>query len=750
MEFDYACQPGMREWDLNYVNNAVPLISIITAFYNDSEKLLQTACCVKNQTFPYFEWIIVDDGSTRKEALSLLEQVEKSDPRFRVLHKENGGPSAARNYGVRHAVTDFILPLDSDDLIEPPFLEYCWWMLKRNPGAAWAYTGSVGFGSQEYLWDVPFDPIRLKRENHLTITALIRKDAFLSVGGYEERRNYNEDWQFWLKLVARGNYPAQSRGEYLFWYRRSDTGELSTVWDGGAHERQNRKLIAKVAAEVKKPKPPVLYPCPDTFEWAAPVTASGCRPLREKKEKCNILFLFPHLVMGGADKFNLDLIAGLDPKQFEAGIISMVPSENTWLQRFRQVTPNIFNLPNFLEPKDYAEFISSYIQSRQVDILFLSNAYHGYALLPWLRQQFPDLAIVDYVHMEEWYWRAGGYARTSGVYGSITEKTYVCNSGTENVLISNFGRKPETVETVHIGVDNAYFSKDQVVPGKLYEELKIEKDRPIVLFICRMHPQKRPFLMLEIAKRVKKQLPNVAFVAVGDGPQLQELRNRSRHLNLSQTVYFLGAKKEVRPYYRDAKLSLVCSLKEGLSLTAYESCAVGVPVISADVGGQKDLVDDRVGALILCQQSEADSFDTRTFPEEEVRAYVDSICTLLTDQAKWQAASEACQERIRQGFTIRNMVEHFEQEFLRLVTDADAADKRCRVAEALALCGPVAAETYVLEMQLQKTEDEFVQEASSCDATGESLLRKAKFELQQNGFHALIRKVFRYIRKKLL
>lgn len=749
MEFDYSCQPGKRDWNLGYVKTEKPLLSIITPFYNDSGLIIQTAACVFNQTFPYFEWIIVNDGSTESAALETLKKIEQSDPRVHVLHKENGGPAAARNYGVRHSKTELILPLDADDLIEPTFLEYCWWMLQKNPGAAWAYTGSLGFGSIEYLWDQPFDPIRLKRENHLTITALIRKKEFLALGGYEERRNYNEDWQLWLKLTARGCYPAQSGGEYLFWYRRSDSGELSTVRDKGSNEKRNRELIAQAAAQVKNPPVPVIYPQMGSFDWSMPRLSSWKGHVHADKKKIHVLFLFPHMVMGGADKFNLDLISGLNPEKFETGIITMNPSPNDWLQRFREATPNIFNLPNFMGPEDYAEFISYYIKSRQVDILFLSNAYHGYALVPWLREQFPKLAIVDYVHMEEWYWRAGGYARTSGVIGGITEKTYVCNSATKDVLVSSFGRKPDSVETVHIGVDEAYFSAEKTQPGKLYQEMSISQDRLVALFICRMNPQKRPFLMLEIAKRVAACVPQVAFAVVGDGPQLQELMDKTSAMGLKGTVYFLGAGDDVRCCYRDARLTLICSLKEGLSLTAYESCSMGVPVVSADVGGQKDLIDDSVGALIPCGQTEADSLDARSFPEDEIQAYVDAICGLLTDSARWTAASKACRGRILNGFTIQNMVDHFEKEFCRLTEDAQVLQQRQRVSDALNLCAPIASEVFTLEMQMQKLEDGYQQQSIRNGNKLHSLLEKARLALKEEGVQSFLKRTIRWFRKRM-
>lgn len=745
MDFDFSQQPGLTRWNKNLVKTGKALVSIITPFYNSGKHIQQTCNCVLDQTFPFFEWIIVDDGSTKAEDLEILEGIAKQDPRIRVLHKENGGISTARNFGIRHAATDLILPLDADDLIEPAFVEYCWWMLQKNPDAAWSYINSVGFQGEEYVWHVPFDPEKMKKENLLTATALIRKEVLEAVGGYHEgSKHYNEDWYAWLRIIARGGFPVQGGGEYQFWYRRSNTGVLSMVKTDKKIAKANRALLDSAAAEIKVPRPAVIYPKPFYHGWDVPKMSSWDRSVYEKKDKKHICFLLPHLEMGGADKFNLDLIAGLDKEKYETGIITTIQNKHEWLQRFRKVTPDIFNMANFMEPKDYAEFISYYIKSRQVDVLFVSNSYHGYYLVPWLRQNFPDLAIVDYVHMEEWYWRDGGYARTSGVIAGVTEKTYVCNSATEQVMLDHFNRTPESVETVHIGVDEKRFDKNLVEPGILYQEMNIPQERPVVLFICRLHPQKRPFLMLEIAKRVAKAVPNVAFAVVGNGPQEMEMKFRVKEWGLENTVYFLGAKKDARPYYRDAKLTLVCSLKEGLSLTAYESCAMGVPIVSADVGGQKDLVDNTVGALIPFLQSEAGDIDARQFPEEEIASYVDAIVRYLSDETLWQQASENCRKKIEAAFTIDKMVEYFNVEFERLTTDQNLLEQRRKVAAALERTAPMAAELFVMEMRMQSAEDD-----AGC-SYNPTLLSKVKQALQNEGVMGLIKKTIRWIKYKFI
>lgn len=745
MLFDYQQQPGLKRWNQKLVNTEKPLVSIITPFYNGGKYIRQTCHCVLDQTFPYFEWIIVDDGSTNAEDLKILQEISTLDPRIRVLHKENGGISSARNYGIRNAATDLILPLDDDDLLEPTFVEYCWWMLEKNPGAAWAYVDSVGFQGQEYLWHKKFNPQEMKQENLLTATALIRREVLESIGLYREgTKHYNEDWYAWLKILANGGYPVQSSGEYLFWYRRSDSGVLSKVKNDDRIARENRELIASAAAEMHDPAEPVYYPKDFPYNWERPRMSSWDSCVYPEKKKKHILFLFPHLEMGGADKFNLDLLSGLDPERFDTGIITTVQNANTWQQAFRKVTPNIFNLANFMDPRDYAEFITYYIRSRKVDVLFVSNSYHGYYLIPWLRENFPELAIVDYVHMEEWYWRNGGYARTSAMAGAVTEKTYVCNSATRDILVNHYGRKPESVETVYIGVDDGYFDRKKVSTGTLYNELGISPNRPIVLFICRLHPQKRPFLMLEIAKKVAAKIPEVAFTVVGDGPQEAELLQAAKDAGLQNTVYFLGARKEVRPYYRDAKVTLVCSLKEGLSLTAYESCAMGVPVVSADVGGQKDLVGEDTGSLILCRQEEAEDFDNRDFCPEEVADYVNALIPLLTDPQLWQKTSDNCRRKIEEGFTIRRMVAYFEEEFNRLTEDTAAVQQRKAMAETLHACSPLAAELFTTEMQAQSLEQALQQ------IGGERLQDKVRRVLREEGLLMVIKKTLRWIKNKFI
>lgn len=198
----------------------------------------------------------------------------------------------------------------------------------------------------------------------------------------------------------------------------------------------------------------------------------------------------------------------------------------------------------------------------------------------------------------------------------------------------------------------------------------------------------------------------------------------------------------MRPYYRDARVTLVCSLKEGLSLTAYESCSMGVPIVSADVGGQSDLVGSDVGALIPCLQDEETALENHNYSEQEINLYVDAIENILRDEALWQKMSQNAREKIVNGFTIHNMVQYFENEFTRLCHDPDACAKREKKAAALQEVYPMAADYYTMMAQAETLQNE-LEYSMSHAVFGLGPGQSRKDWLKQK-FHAVLKNLKEY------
>ena len=99
------------------------LISIVVPVYNVEKYLQRCIDSILAQTFPDFELILVDDGSTDNSG-KICDEYAKKDQRIVVVHQENRGQSLSRNLGISLAKGDYITFIDSDDFILPHFLEY--------------------------------------------------------------------------------------------------------------------------------------------------------------------------------------------------------------------------------------------------------------------------------------------------------------------------------------------------------------------------------------------------------------------------------------------------------------------------------------------------------------------------------------------------------------------------------------------------------------------------------------------------
>lgn len=122
-------------------------ISVIVPVYNVKSYLPACVESILNQTYGDFECILVDDGSTDGSGV-LCDRLAEKDSRIRVIHRENGGLSAARNSGLDIAAGEYVSFIDSDDLIGPHFLEELYSGI-RDTGAQIAACGYLLFPDGE-------------------------------------------------------------------------------------------------------------------------------------------------------------------------------------------------------------------------------------------------------------------------------------------------------------------------------------------------------------------------------------------------------------------------------------------------------------------------------------------------------------------------------------------------------------------------------------------------------------------------
>ena len=662
---DYKKRPGNKITTIGDLlnKNIKPTISIITPFYNGGETLLETANSVISQTYPFFEWIIVNDGSPDKESVKKLENVSKIDSRIKVYHKENGGPSDTRDFGIKKASKDtkYIFFLDCDDIMENTMLEVLYWTLETHKDASFAYTTMVNFGDREFIWEQYLTVEKEKRDNLICISTMIRKEDLLSVGCFEikEKAMY-EDWNLWLKLLAAGKKPIRVNAP-IFWYRINSTGEFQRA------KQNNDKAMALIngtASTIKKDVEIIQYP-----RINKKYEIKDLKNMTLPEYKCNkkkILFILPWTVLGGADLFNLELIKGLDKEKFDPIVITTLPSTNDLRNEFTNVVSEFYDLTTFLDTSDYLNFVDYIIDSRKVDTIYVSNSKIGYYMLPFIKNKYSNIKVVDYIHSIDPKDLQGGFGRCSKDVDDYIDKTYCCNNFTKKELKEKFNK--ENVETLYIGTDEKRFDKTKFNKEQLKQKYNIPSNKKIITFIARLSEEKRPELFVKISKKLLGIRNDVHFVIAGDGNLYKKVRS-----SINKNFTMLGSINTPEEIYAISDITVNCSSLEGLALTSYESLAMEVPVISTSVGGQRELIDDTVGGIV--------EFNPKN-ETKEIKDYVDKINNVLDNL---EILSKNCRKKISEGFTLNHIITEFNKIFDNLELRKNIAKNDNKLIFELAL-----------------------------------------------------------------
>lgn len=219
-------------------------VAVIIPCFNHGAYVRTAVASVWRQDWPNVECVLVDDGSTDRRTLKVIEALGHEG--VRVVRQENRGLPAARNAGVRATDTPVFVCLDADDRLGRRFLSRLVPRLLGDPAIGYCYSWTKFFGARSGRWACPeYDPKRLLLENLSPATAVVRRAAFDRVGGYRREMIHGyEDWDLWLSLLAAG-YHGACVPETLFYYRKHPPGRSMLDRTHRRHGEIVRSLVAR-------------------------------------------------------------------------------------------------------------------------------------------------------------------------------------------------------------------------------------------------------------------------------------------------------------------------------------------------------------------------------------------------------------------------------------------------------------------------------------------------------------------------
>jgi glycosyltransferase involved in cell wall biosynthesis/2-polyprenyl-3-methyl-5-hydroxy-6-metoxy-1,4-benzoquinol methylase len=577
-------------WD-----TALPLVSVIVPYYNRADVIDDTLFSIQQQTFGNIEVIIVDDGSPDRESIEKFNLLKDSGYPATFVRQKNQGVARTRNNGIKIAKGKYIVCLDSDDIIEPTYIEKAVAVLELNPDIAVVSSYMTVFGVMtEEFHHATYDPIELYKNNTVITAAMFRKQAWKVSGGYKADIGY-EDWEYWINLAEHGFFATQIP-EPLFRYRTSMQSRY--VEDKDIHWNNLKKIRSlhpeykkKVRAILKKRQAVKFITSP---EGAMVNMFAGQRPIVKKKH--NILLAIPWMTFGGAETLIYNFCREI-ADDYNITFVTGLKSDNEWEYKFREIATSIYHMPNLLPTElMYEEYLLKLIEDAKIDTIHIVHSGFVFSMLPAIKEHFPNIRIVVTLFNDR-----AAYFEQSLPYAHLIDTITSDN----NSVIEHYRNVKVDVKDLRV-IPNGINCVDVFNPGHFNpKETRSEfniSDRDIsVFFIGRLSEEKNPDVFVKAAKNIledNRYKQKFKFFVVGDGKMRGDIEKAIDTID-SDRLEYLGYRSDIAHVLSAADVFILPSSIEGFPLSILEAMAMNTATIASDVGAVSEVIESGVDGFVI-------------------------------------------------------------------------------------------------------------------------------------------------------
>lgn len=583
-----------------------PLISVVIPSFNYGEFILEALDSVLNQTLKNIEVIIVDGGSTSGETIETLRSV-KND-RVTVYFREGRHyVGSNRNFGIDRARADFICCVDSDDVIDPTYLEKAYYLAKAG-GVDVVSTSVRLFGARTEPWDIGEQPTleRLLTANDVCVSALFRKSKWAEAGGFFDtgigQHHVAEDWDFWIRLAANGATFWNISRERLLGHREHEGPSLGRAPENPSWDDQLIKIKARSAADLTPEAITRSNYANSERSWR-PINLDKDN-FRQDDRTCMIFV--PYFLVGGAERMFCRLCRHLLSLGWQPIMVSTqsfgeeAASSRSW---FDDLGVEVLPLPDFLPEALYKPFVEHLVRTRAPRHIINAGSRLFYELSSAIRRDHPEISITDFL------FNPVGHSASHLEFMENFDQVFA-----ESHVMRNWYRQhgwaEEQIRTIAFGVDLDAFQPHER-PTEIAARVGAAPDDVVVGYVGRMAFEKGPLQFIEIADRLSQE-PRLRFVMAGDGAQAKLVKATVAAIGNIDRLNYLGVlePREVATLLNLCDILVVPSRHDGRPLIVLEALASGVPVVASRVGAMSELIVDGENGY-LCDPFSIDEMSHR-------------------------------------------------------------------------------------------------------------------------------------------
>ncbi len=293
-----------------------------------------------------------------------------------------------------------------------------------------------------------------------------------------------------------------------------------------------------------------------------------------------VLFGLHWLELGGAERWALECIEAAAEAGFVPIVLTDRPSSSPWVTRPEMADAVFLPLTGPLEAHQDAALLNGLFARFDIRGIHVHHSTWLYERLPWIRARYPWVFIADSLHILEW--RTGGFVEIAVRVADAIDVHHVISPQLRDYLIQDMRIPRENVVLATLA---------DLTPTTRTPAVHREGGTTIA-FVGRLTQQKRPYLFLRLAARLRRDLPDARFVLHGDGELAEEIRAMRGRLGLGDVLEMRGLDQPVSATLDEADVLVISSDNEGVTLTSFEAAAHDALVVSADVGSQRSVVVD--------------------------------------------------------------------------------------------------------------------------------------------------------------
>jgi glycosyltransferase involved in cell wall biosynthesis len=226
------------------------------------------------------------------------------------------------------------------------------------------------------------------------------------------------------------------------------------------------------------------------------------------------------------------------------------------------------------------------------------------------------------------------------ILGLITYKFVSIGNMVKDDLVKAGIAKDWKFEVIYPGLQNL----DLYPKLEARKTLGLDSKKIYVVYVGRLTQIKRPDRLIDLGRSLKASHPTAHLIIAGAGELLEDLTVKSESESLPIT--FLGWRNDIDMILSASDIAVLCSNNEGIPLTLIQASQAGLPIVSTNVGSVSDIVIDGTTGLLT---------------EVSSKGLIEGVSVLLDDPALCERFGKAGQERAREFFSSRAMVEHHQR-----------------------------------------------------------------------------------------